>query len=105
VWTVTGDSAHGNITGSQLDSSGTTIDTSTLSFTGVISGSSVTLKLGGGTRSVSGTVTSGQLQIELPESDGTIQSVDFVPGTAGAFNSDVAKIQAVAKTLPQGLLK
>lgn len=98
VWTVIGDSAHGNYTSSMLDSSGTTIDTNTLSFAGVISGSSVTLNLDGGAGSVSGTVNSGQLQIEIPDSDGTIQSVDLVPGTAAAFNSDVAKIQSIVNS-------
>ena len=98
AWTVTGDTVHGNYTSSMLDSSGTTIDTNTLSFTGVISSSSVTLNLGGDAGSVSGTILSGQLQLEIPDSEGTIESEDLVPGTAAAFNADVAKIQATANS-------
>lgn len=95
TWTITGTSTEGNLTDSYLDSSGLKLDTNTDSFTGVISGDSVTLNFSSGT-SATGSVSTTQLDLQIPNSDGVIQSLDLVPGTSSAYNAAVGSIQSGA---------
>lgn len=94
TWTVNGHSTSGDLTESSLDQSGLSIDSNTYSFTGTISGSSLTLNFAGGS-SVTGSVTSHQLQLQIADSAGTVQTFDFTPGTASAYNAAVKTIQSV----------
>jgi outer membrane murein-binding lipoprotein Lpp len=94
TWTVNGHSTSGNLTGSSLDQTGLSIDTNTDSFTGTISGSSLTLNFSGGS-TVTGSVSTQQLQLQIADSAGTVQSYDFTPGTTSAYNAAVRSIQSV----------
>jgi outer membrane murein-binding lipoprotein Lpp len=94
TWTVNGHSTSGNLTDSSLDTTGLSIDSNTDAFTGTISGSSLTLNFSGGT-TVTGSVSSQKLQLQIADSTGTVQSFDFTPGTTGAYNAAVKTIQTV----------
>jgi hypothetical protein len=94
IWTVNGHSTSGNLTESSLDQTGLSVASNTYSFTGVISGSSVTLNFSDGS-SVTGVVSTNQLQLQIANSRGTVQSFNFVPGTSSAYNAAVKSIQSV----------
>jgi outer membrane murein-binding lipoprotein Lpp len=97
TWTVNGHSASGNLTESSLDQTGLSVDSNTYAFTGTISGSSLTLNFSGGS-TVTGSVSTSQLQLQIADSAGTVQSFDFTPGTTGAYNAAVKSIQVVVNT-------
>ena len=94
TWTINGTSASGNLTESSLNSTGLSIDANTYPFTGVISGSAVTLSFSGGS-TVTGSVSAHQLQLQIADSTGTMQSYVFTPGTTSAYNAAVKLIQSV----------
>ena len=94
TWTINGHSTSGNITGSSLDQTGLSIDSKTYAFTGTISGSSVTLNLSGGS-TLTGSVSTIRLQLQIADSAGTVQSYNFTPGTVSAYNAAVKSIQSV----------
>jgi len=101
VWTVSGHSAQGNLTLSQLDSSQTQVTSSTEPFTATISGTSLTIDISSGASSYTGTVTPVTMQLQVPSSDGSIQQATFVPGTLDTYNSDVHALQAIASGTQQ----
>jgi len=97
TWTINGHSTSGNLTESSLDQTGLSVATNTDSFTGVVSGSSVTLNFSGGS-TITGSVSTQQLQLQIANSAGTVQSYDFTPGTTSAYNAAVKSIQLVANS-------
>ena len=97
TWTVNGHSASGNLTESSLDQTGLSVDSNTYAFTGTISGSSLTLNFSGGS-TVTGFVSTRQLQLQIADSAGTVQSYDFTPGTTSAYNAAVKSIQLVVNS-------
>jgi outer membrane murein-binding lipoprotein Lpp len=97
TWTVSGHSTSGNLTESSLDQTGLSIDPNTISFKGTISGSSLTLNFSNGS-TVTGSVSAQQLQLQIANSAGTVQSFDFTPGTTSAYNAAVKSIQTVVNS-------
>lgn len=68
-------------------------------FTGSVDGTSVTLRIDGalGTvSSMSGTLTNSELDLHLPDSGGTMETLVMRPGTIEAYNKKVSAIQSRA---------
>jgi hypothetical protein len=65
------------------------------SFTGVISGSSVTLTLDSGTN-WNGTLNGSNVTLSYANSDGSLQTFDFHPGSVAEYNAAVANVQGSA---------
>jgi outer membrane murein-binding lipoprotein Lpp len=97
TWTINGHSTSGNLTESSLNQTGLSIASNTYAFTGTISGSSLTLNFSGGS-TVTGSVSTHQLQLQIANSSGTVQSFDFMPGTTSAYNTAVKSIQLVVNS-------
>jgi hypothetical protein len=90
-WTRIGHTVSGSLALAALDNA--TLDSKNLAFTGTISGSSVTLAFpqGFGARTnVVGTISGSHLRISLPVGDGSLDEMDFSPGTVAAYNTAVA---------------
>ncbi len=95
-WTITGSKAVGSLTFTYLSSSGDSTDHHSLSFSGTVSGKSVSLNFGG--RNVVGTVTSTHLSIGFPQPNGQISDLTLIPGTVSTYNKQVASITEEANT-------
>jgi hypothetical protein len=96
-WTRSGNQLVGSFEDTNIDSSDDTqIDTNSSGFTGVVSGSAITLvftqALGGATN-LSGTLSAHQVTLDVPNGDGTLVSDTFSPSTVAAYNTDVAGLQ------------
>ncbi|WP_298344089.1 hypothetical protein [Ferrimicrobium sp.] len=96
TWTITGSNAVGSLTLTYLSSSGDFAHHNSVSFSGTVSGKSVNLSFGG--TNIAGTVTSTQLSIAFPQSDGQISNLRLIPGTMSTYNSEVASINNEANT-------
>jgi len=78
-----------------------TLSVNTTPFTGNINGSSVSLTFGGlfgTTANVVGGISGSTLTLQVPQSDGTIQSASFAQGNLTAFNRAVATLRRQIQT-------
>jgi hypothetical protein len=99
-WTRSGNQLVGSFADTSIDSSDDTqIDTASSGFTGVVSGSAITLVFAqalGGATNLSGTLSARQVTLDVPNGDGTLVSDTFLPSTVAAYNTDVAGLQRSA---------
>lgn len=99
TWTRTGDSVSGSLQTDGLDtSSQTSLTPMTAAFTGTIAGGGFTLAFpqGFGTvTNVAGQLRGRDLVISFPQ-NGALVPLTLTPGTATAYNADVAQLQGVA---------
>ncbi|SDP30102.1 hypothetical protein SAMN04515671_3632 [Nakamurella panacisegetis] len=101
-WTVTGETVAGTYSETLLLPGATTLTTDSASFSGTISGSSVTLTFSHGFGStVSGELVGETLSLSIPQTDGTLQVEVYRPGTTADYNAGVQAVQASAAQLQQ----
>jgi hypothetical protein len=100
TWTIVHSSVTGDLDVSALSSSGTSVRSRSISFTGTISGESLTLTFEGAT-TLSGTVTPTRLTLDAPQSNGQINEITLVPSATSAYNAEVAALQRSAYTAEQ----
>jgi hypothetical protein len=90
-WTQTGQELSGSLTASIA--SGTRLQPEVYSFTGVVSGSSVSLTFSSlAVPAWNGTLNANQLVLSYPASDGSLQTLTFTPGTVADYNQAVAQL-------------
>lgn len=95
-WTRTGNTVSGTFSEAFTSiSDPTQAQSDSHSFTGVISGSSITLTLDSGTN-LNGTLQGSQLTLSYPNSDGSLQTFAFTPSSVAAYNAAVANVQSSA---------
>lgn len=93
-WTRTGDTVTGTLSESYTEPSNPAQVTSeSHSFTGVISGSSITLTLDSG-NNWNGTLSSSALTLSYTASDGTLRTFTFNQATVSDYNNAVAAVTA-----------
>jgi len=93
-WTRSGDNVSGTLSEAYIDRSDPTqLKTESDSFQGTINGSSITLTFNQGlgiTTNWNGTLNGKNLTLSYTGSDGTVQTLQFTPGTIDDYNSQVA---------------
>lgn len=75
------------------------VNNQSISFTGTISGSSVTLSLNqglGSTSNLTGTLNGGNLTLNYPGENGSVITLQMQPGTASTYNRNLATLQGHA---------
>jgi hypothetical protein len=107
-WTRSGDSVIGSVVEAYLTQTGATqISHLYRAFTGVVSGSSVALKMSVGALDTpetwNGTLSGSDLTLSLPNQDGTLSTQYFHPSTIGAYTSEVASLQGSGEQAQQEL--
>ena len=100
-WTRTGETVRGTVSEAYTNLNDPTHPTvESHSFSGVISGHSVTLTLDDGTN-WNGTLSGKDVTLSLPANDGTLQPFTFSPGTVTEYNAALAQVQARAQAAAQ----
>jgi hypothetical protein len=105
-WTRSGNQLTGDLQQARIDSgsdsSGTeSVANQSVSFTGTVNGSSVTLALSqglGATQNLTGTLAGSTLDLNYPAQDGGITTIQMASGTAADFNRDLANLQGQVQT-------
>jgi hypothetical protein len=95
--TVVANSLNGTLDVATLN--GTQVQTRHSSFSGTVSGQSVTLTFSEGlgtALNVSGAVNGEALVLNFPQTNGEIASTTFIPSNAAAYNSALADLQSQA---------
>ena len=75
------------------------VNNQSISFTGSMSGSSVTLSLNqglGSTSNLTGTLNGGNLTLNYPGQNGNVITLQMQPGTASTYNQDLTALQSQA---------
>ncbi len=97
-WTRTGSDLKGSLSLAYRDASDPlNFQRSTIAFTGVVQGSSVTLTLDqglGSTTNWNGTLGGKSLKLTYTRDDGTAAELDLVTGTVADYNGGVAAVRA-----------
>ena len=97
-WTRTPTAVDGTLTSVYTSTDDPTqLHTNTNSFTGIVSGSSVTLTMDTGTKWI-GTLNGRNATLSFTASDGTISSWTFTPATTDEYNQAVAEVKSGAAT-------
>ncbi len=95
--TRSGNSVTGSITSAELG--GTSLTSNHAAFTGVVNDKQVTLTFPQGfgvVTNLSGALNGTALDLDVPQPDGTIATVEFSPGTVADYNKAVQALQARA---------
>ena len=94
-FTKVGHKLNGTIESAQLTSAGTSVNAQTDSFTGTVSGQSITLNGGFSfdPNSISGTLVGLSIDLELPVQNGQLYPVEFKPSTVAKYDASVAALQ------------
>jgi hypothetical protein len=99
--TRNGSNLSGNLQNASISSSDpTTVTTFSAAFTGTTDGSAITLTFPQGlgfTSSISGSYSSGHIDLSVPQTDGTLATEDFAPSDTNAYNSAVHALQQQAQ--------
>jgi hypothetical protein len=93
-WTQNGSSLTGSITSAELD--GTSVKSNRAAFTGVVNAKQVTLTFPQGfgvVTNLSGSLNGTALDLDVPQPDGTIATVEFSPGAVTDYNKAVLALQ------------
>ena len=93
-WTQSGTSVSGTaevdtLTGTPPNQS---VSTKTISVSGQVQGSTITLSFNGGTE-VFGTLSDGSFTVNFPQSDGSLAPITFHSATASDFNQALSALQ------------
>jgi hypothetical protein len=107
-WTRSGDSVIGSVVEAYFKPPGATqMSHLYKAFTGVVSGSSVALKMSVGALDTpetwNGTLSGSDLTLSLPNQDGTLSTQYFHASTIGDYTSEVANLQVSAEQAQQQL--
>lgn len=95
-WTRTGNAVTGTLSEAYTNlSDPTQAQSESHPFTGVISGSSVTLTLDSGDN-WNGTLNGSGITLSYTNSDGSLQTFDFRPASVADYNAAVAAVQGTA---------
>lgn len=100
-WTQNGSSVSGTYSTAFLASGNTKVTTNNYAFQGVVSGTSVTLTIEGGFsgQAISGQFNGDSLVLSFPQTDGTMSTQTFHPGTTADYNTGVQAVQVSAAGL------
>lgn len=97
-----GNSLTGTFDEAGLDTAGSvTVTPVHAAFTGTVDGTALTLTFPGGLgfdTTISGSLSSDQMILQAPQSDGSIAAVKLRPSSVDAYNRRVAGVQATAQT-------
>ena len=98
-WTVSGSNVAGALEEAALSADGAALVTESSAVAGTISGTSVTLhtKILSSSGAVSGTLQGSDLLLAIPQTNGSLATVRFSPGTAVEYNLAVAPLRASAQ--------
>ena len=91
-WTRSDKSLSGSLSIASVESGAIDLQSQNVAFSGVVSGSSVTLTMPqglGAVTSLSGSLSGSHLRLNVPASDGTLAEDEFVPATTGDYNAAV----------------
>lgn len=93
-WTESGTDLTGSAQVETLSGSppNQTVHTDTLTVSGQLQGSTITLSFNGGTE-VFGTLSGGSFTVNFPQTDGSLAPVTFSSATAAQFNQALAELQ------------
>jgi hypothetical protein len=93
-WTQTGNELSGSAQYDTLQGTppNATVNTQTISVTGSLNGSQITLSFNGGAE-VFGTISGGSFTVNFPQRDGQLAPVQFAAATAPQFNQALARLQ------------
>ncbi len=103
-WTRTGTNLQGSYVQTTLDESTQPpqVSSDNAAFTGVISGSSITMNFGQGfifAASVTGTLSGSTLTLSIPAADGSLLQVVFDNGTVQTYDAAVATLHQRASAI------
>lgn len=91
-WTRSDKSLSGSLSIASVESGAIDLQSQNVAFSGVVSGSSVTLTMPqglGAVTSLSGSLSGSHLRLNVPASDGTLAEDEFVPATTDDYNAAV----------------
>ncbi len=93
-WTQTGNQLSGSAQYDTLEGTppNSTVNTQTISVTGSLNGSQITLSFNGGAE-VFGTISGGSFSVNFPQQNGQLAPVQFTSATAAQFNQALARLQ------------
>ena len=93
-WTESGNRLSGTAQYETLSGSppNQTVSTQTISVTGQLSGSTITVSFDGGA-SVFGTLSGGSFTVNFPQNDGSLEPITFQEASATQFNEALASLQ------------
>lgn len=93
-WSQSGNNLSGSAQVEALSGSppNQSVSTNTISVSGQLEGSTITLSFSGGTK-VFGTLSGGAFTVNFPQSDGSLAPVTFTAATATQFNQALANLQ------------
>lgn len=108
-WTRNGSNVSGSLVDTEIDSSNSSKTKNyNESFTGTVSGNSVTLTFSGGfgtSSNLSGMLQDSKIILSFPQSNGSIQTITMSDGTIEQYNQDVSKLTGQAQSNAQATAK